>query len=470
VTGGWIPGSVRVLPARVRPLLVAAFLDSVGTGLFLAGGVVFLVRVVGLSGPQIGVGFGAAGVAGLVSTVPLATLADRVGARRMLVVVQCWRAACFVGLAFVTGPATFVIAAACQGAAESSVPALTQAVVARLVGDELRVRTMAVMRAVRNVGFSLGALAAGALVATDNPWAGRALFLGNAASFVVVAVQVARLPLAAVPARTTHPEPASGQPESTSVQVSEADGPVPEATGPVLTVEAHTPEAEPGLLRTVIGFRDARYLRLTALNAVLCLHMTLLSVVMPLWVLKFTSAPAAIVPLLLAVNTVIAVSLQVRLSTRFEDGNGGRRAMQWAAVTLTVCCLLTAATGTVPVVPAVIVLIIATAALTLGEICQSTGGWVLSYAWAPERRRVQYLGVFSLGASAQDVVGPLLLTGLVAAAGAGAWLGLAVLFAATAFLVRVVVPLVTPPGTASPRTAEVSSTTSASTATEVLST
>jgi hypothetical protein len=74
----------------------------------------------------------------------------------------------------------------------------------------------------------------------------------------------------------------------------------------------------------------------------------------------------------------------------------------------------------------------ATLLITAAELWQSTAGWDLSYRFAPADRRAEYLSVFAVGVSAQEILAPLLLLGLVMPAGRVAWVGLALAFAALA--------------------------------------
>ena len=55
---------------------------AVGNGTFLTGNVVFFVVYVGLTPVQIGIGFFLVGFVGLVGSLPLGRLADRVGGQR----------------------------------------------------------------------------------------------------------------------------------------------------------------------------------------------------------------------------------------------------------------------------------------------------------------------------------------------------------------------------------------------------
>ncbi|WP_308311924.1 MFS transporter [Streptomyces sp. CYG20] len=226
------------------------------------GAAVFFTRQAGLTPTQLGTGLALAAAFGLAALLPLGAVADRFGARATLVGALLWRALCFVGLAFVQGPVAFTVVAACQAAAQSITAPVTQALVGTLADEGDRTRMMAVIRTVRNVGFSLGALAAAPLLLADGVWLNRGVLLGNAVAFVAAAVPVARLRLAAAPRPVTVRSPLA-------------------AFGAV---------------------RDWRYVCLTALNAVLALHMTLLAVGLPLWVTHHSDVPDALVPFLVLVT------------------------------------------------------------------------------------------------------------------------------------------------------------------------
>ncbi|WP_328424266.1 MFS transporter [Streptomyces sp. NBC_00443] len=390
----YLPGN----PAG-RLFALATLMSSFGTGLFLAGATVFFTTAAGLTHVQLGVGLGIAAFVGLVATVPLGALADRAGARTVLVGALLWRAICFAALAFVQGPVAFTVAASCQAVAQNATGPLTQALVGGIAGEGDRARMMAVVRTVRNVGFSLGALAATPLLLVDDIWVNRGVLIGNAVAFVVSALLMVRL-------RT--PAPAGAATFRNPFTAFRAVG-------------------------------DWRYLALAGLNSVLTLHMTLLAVGLPLWVTGRDGAPEALVPALVFVNTVLAVLLQVPFAKGVTDPRAGVRALRRAGLALAGCAVVLAAPGDTAVSLTVVAALAACVLLTAGELWQAAGAWELSYTYAPDDRRNVYLSVFSLGFAVQDMAGPLLITGVVLAQGPAGWLGLAALFAAASLLPGVVV-------------------------------
>ncbi|MCJ1678231.1 MFS transporter [Streptomyces sp. APSN-46.1] len=382
--------------AAGRTFAVISLINAVGTGLFLAASAVFFVRSVGLTPTEVGAGLAVSGIVGFLTTVPIGAAADRVGARRTLIALQLWRACGFAALCLVHGPVGFTIVSSCLAAAEAATQPMTQAVASATVAGTDRTRTMAIIRTVRNAGFSLGALLAAPLLAADSLWAYRGIVLGTAAAFVVSALMLTRL------------------------RVDGADA-VQRKVGPLAALK---------------DFRDWRYLLLTALNGVLNLHVTILAVGIPLWVIESTSMPAGLLPALVLINTLMSIVLQVPVSRAAEREGGAARALRLGGFAMVLCCAaLAAAAGPASAWAAAAVLIAACVLLTFGEMWQATGGWELSYAFAPEDRKGVYLSVFSLGGTGQRIVGPALVTSVVIAAGPAGWLGLAVLFGLAAVLV-----------------------------------
>ncbi|WP_447007372.1 MFS transporter [Saccharothrix isguenensis] len=409
------PLPARGLRARARALLPegrgarwlvgASFIDSLGTGLFIAGSALFFTKVLGLSTGQVGIGLTISGIAGLLGTPIIGRLADRIGPKRGLVALYGWRGACFVLYPFADTPVLFYGVAFLVGFAEWSSGPLTQSLVGTISTGERRVRTMAVIGSVRNVGFTGGALLATGAVAAGDPRFYTALVLADALTFLLAAVMLARLPFVGVAPVNAVP---AGEDATTS------------ATAAVAMV------------------RDVKFLLLTGLNGILYLHSILLTVGLPLWISTQTSTPLAVVGVVVVVNTVMVILLQVPLSRGVEGLRPSARRQLWAGWLLGACCVLVAFTPDVSATWAVVLVLAAVIAMTLGEIWQSIGAWGISYALSPEHRRSTYLSVYHLGLTGSSVVGPALITFAVIGVGPFGWLGLGAAFVLTGFAVSVV--------------------------------
>ncbi|HEV2377232.1 MAG TPA: MFS transporter [Streptosporangiaceae bacterium] len=389
----WLP------PGRhVRLLIGASFVDSLGTGLFIAGSAVFFTRVLGLSTVQVGIGLSLAGLAGFLGMVPVGWLADRFGGKRTIMALYLWRGCCFTVYPFIRTPVVFYLVAFLIGIAEWGGGPVIQGIVGALEGDDSRVKTMAVIFSTRNAGFSIGAVLATLVVALGSKAAFAGLVFADAATFFVTAALQSRLP-AAANARTR-----SERTEKRGVRV-----------------------------------HDLRFLALAGLNGILFLHATILTAGLPLWIAtRKTAAPLPLVGIIVLINTIVVIGLQVRLSAGASGISSAARRQNWAGWALAACCVLVALSARTGSAGATVLLIGATIALTLGEIWQGAGAWRLSFSLAPEDRRATYLSVYELGISAASAVGPALLTRVVIGNGRSGWIGLAGCFLLTGLLVVLV--------------------------------
>src|SRR4051794_24585680 len=183
------PGDRPAAAGRAsRRFLGIALIDSVGTGLFLAGSALFFTRVLELSTVHVGIALSLSGMAGLLFSVPLGRFADRVGGRRVLLALYLYRGLGFLGYLMVHDFTTVLLVACLLGVGERATGPVVQALVGAMNEAESRVRTMAAVNAVRNIGFSIGTLLATAAIAAQSPTAFRGLVLANAVSFFLAAV------------------------------------------------------------------------------------------------------------------------------------------------------------------------------------------------------------------------------------------------------------------------------------------
>ncbi|HET9059453.1 MAG TPA: MFS transporter [Acidimicrobiales bacterium] len=375
-----------------------ALVDSTGTGMFLATSVVFFTRKVGLSTEQVGAGLSISGALGLAGTLPLGHLADRLGAKAATVLVNIWRFGAFLVYPFVHTWSEFVLVACFIAVPNMAAPSLSQALVGAAIGPERRVRTMALIRALRNVGYSLGGLAATGALAWDSKSGYQALIVVDAVTFLFTGLMALGVPVAVS---------SDGRPRTVDLA---ARAPAPVGTSARRRVA----------LRASGPLTDAPFAMLSLTNAVLLVHMTLLSIGIPLWVTEHTKSPRAVVGALFVINTVGAALFQVRASRGAGTPEGAARLLRKAGTALGVECLLLAWAPSLGALLATAVLVAAIVAHTGGELFQSAGGWELSFSLARKGQEARYISTFNLGMSAQQVLGPLLIT-FVAANGAVAW-------------------------------------------------
>jgi MFS family permease len=381
-----------VMPARrdERRYVMVTLVNNIGNGMFLPGTAVFATRIVGLRPQQVGITFALAGVAGLVAAATTGGLADRFGARRTALAAYLLQAVVYLLYCVVRSFPAFTLLACLASASNFCMRGANSTQVYAIVTErEQRVRLQAQARSMLSVGFSIGAGLAGLALAVKTTSAYYALAIGDAATFVAAAALTLRLP----------------------------ETPV--------TVGRSKRKALPAL-------RNPPFLLATVLNAVLGIHVSLMMLVVPLWIITRTSAPSAIVGILLIVNTIICVAFQVRASAGADTLAGSVRKARWAAAMIMPGCLVVGMSGGVPVVLAIALLTAGYLFLTFGEVLQVASQWGMSYSIAPAGAQGHYLAAFGMSSAAQNIIGAGLAGLVLLNHGLGGWvsLGLAVVLAA----------------------------------------
>ncbi|PVE13709.1 MFS transporter [Streptomyces scopuliridis] len=369
-----------------RLLVLCTAVASLGNGLYVTGGAVYFVRVVGLSPGQVGIGLSTAGVMALVLGVPVGFIADRFGPRGTTAVLALCKAMMLISAAFVHSFPMYVVMAALLGTAEQTGHVARGALVSGVMGREGRVKLSAYMRSVFNGGFALASLAAGFVIAVDSPDVYLALFWGNAAAMVVVSGLYMRLPH--VPRQPKRPRLKGG----------------PSAV------------------------RDVPYILVAQVSGLARIGPTVLALGIPLWLVTHTDAPRAMAAWLMLVNTLMVVFLQVYVARDADTVPGASRLQRWTFLVLAVACAVAALSGGIPGWAAAAVLAVATVLFTLGEIWGEAARWGLRYELAPEHAQGQYGGVFATGDALAVIAGPVLVTTVPDRLGLVGWLLLAALF------------------------------------------
>ncbi len=391
--------------ARVRALLppagplrrytVISLVDATGTGMFLAVSVLFFTRFAGLSAGAVAAGLSVAGLAAMIGAVPLGSLGDRFGYRRVWVLLTAVQSAVFAAYPLVRTFPEFVALAIVASLAEVGGSPLRGAYLSRIAGPAKRVRARAYNQAVSNAGWAIGALGAGVALGVGSRAAYVSLVLADAVSFAVAAAILLTLP--SVPA------------------------PVP------VPVPAPAPAARPCSV-----LRDRRYLSVCVLNGLLMTYGAILTVGLPLWIVRRTHAPAWTVAGTFLLDTLLIVALQVRASRGLDTVPGAARGAWQAGVLLLASCLVLGSTGMLAAPGAIVVLGAGCVLLALAEMRQSAGAWSLSYGLAPEDRQGEYLGAFAMGTRIYDSLGPILVTSMILGLGQLGWALLGLLYAGLA--------------------------------------
>ncbi|SMC71510.1 MFS transporter [Kibdelosporangium aridum] len=372
-------------------LAAAQLTNSIGDGAFYVTSALYFTRVVGLSATQVGLGLTIGWAIGFLAGVPLGHLADRRGPRTTAVLLAIATAVTISSFLFVRSFMPFLIAVCLYTTCQCGLTGARQALLAGLVAPELRTKTRAVIQAAINGGIAIGAGLGGLALYIDTPAAYMAVFTVDAISFLICAAILRPLP----------------------------EVPPAPSNGPKLAV-----------------LRDRPYALLALLNTIMLLHVPLITLATPLWIVQHTDAPRWMVSAILLLNTVSVVLFQVRVARQVTSLQSAARSMRHAGALLLVSCVVFAlsALGTSAWIAAGI-LLVAALVQTYGEMMQSAGAWEISFALAPPDKQGQYQGLFGNGLAVARVIAPLMLTALIVTWGIPGWIVLGAVFMITGLLV-----------------------------------
>jgi MFS family permease len=360
--------------------------NTFGLGLVMTAMTLYFTRVVHLPTSQVGLGLTIAGVVGIIGGIPIGDLADRRGPRevvRAALLVQALVTFCYV---FIHGFAAFAVVASlevlCLNAYGAANGALT-----RRVGGEHAAPFRSAVRAIGNLGVSLGALGCGVAVAIGTADAYRTLIVVNTLTFLASVVILGRLP---------------------------RYEPLPK------------PEEQGGRW---VALSDKPFVLYAVLAGAISMQYWVISDPLPLWVVGHTHAPRWSVPAFLVINTVLVVLFQVRVGRNVETVRQGGAALRRAGTVFLVSCSVIGLAAGLPGWAALLLLIAAIVVHTFGEMVYAAGSFALDFGLAPEHAQGQYQGLAGIGMSAGGATAPVLMIGLVLSLGRIGWVGLGGLFA-----------------------------------------
>lgn len=378
----------KVIPdePHLRILALSTFVNTFGNGLFMTVDVIYFTTVVGLSPAQVALALSIAGGLALTLSIPSGHIADRFGPRNISAFAVALQGLAMSGLIFVHSYLPFLLIHIVMAMFGVVGQTTRMATIAKLGGEESRVKLRAYQRAVTNFGISVGTLFAGVGLALNDPMIYKALLLGDAISFVVAGALYMKLPFV---------EP---------------------------TVERGEPFSFEAL-------KDRVFLGATLSNAFMSVHFVLQSVAIPLWVVRETNAPRWWVSVIMMMNTIAVMLLQVAASKGSPTLYGGAKHYRLASYFISLACILYAYAHGVNAIIAALMLTLGMAAHIVGELIGSAGSWSIGFGLADEDHQGQYQGVWGLSWGLSGTVGPGIVTALVIGMGISGWWILAIVFA-----------------------------------------
>lgn len=373
--------TVKGIPVdpNLRILGVATLVNTFGSGALVTTFALYFTRVVGLRPTQLALALSAGAFAGLVVQVPAGHLADLRGPRRVLQRLTFGAGLALLGLLFARSVWALVAVMAVFAVFDRGAQAVRNGYIARLAEGAQGVQFKAYLRAVTNVGISLGAMSGGLALLVDQSWAYLAVFALDAATCVVTSMWFGRLP---------HIAPA--------------------------------PPRECGEPRMAV-LHDVPFVVITVLGGVTAMHFVVIELALPLWIAQNTSAPKSLVAITLMINTICVALFQVRLTRNIDLVGPSSRAMARSGFWIAGGFALIAFASGQPTWLAIAFLCAGALVHVVGEMIGSGGQWGVQMGLAPRERQGQYQGFAGVGFSLSQMVAPTLVILLCIQWGQAGW-------------------------------------------------
>jgi MFS family permease len=369
------------LPREGKFLLSTVAVETLGTGLVLPFGFIYLHEVRAFSIETSGSLLAVPAIVGMAVVGPAGALIDRLGARRIILAGMTAQMLGNVILAFSSTAPVAAVALCLLGAAGGVFWPGFNAMIGAVVPSAIRQRYFGINFTLVNLGIGLGGLLAGSIVDVHRPGTFVAIYLGNALSFLAP-LAVLLGPLRQVSGKVDHP-------------MDDEDGsPVPTSYLDILRDRAMVPVIVLTFLSAFVGYAQSEagftaYARLVG------------------------EVSTRTIGYAFAANTATIVLLQLLVLQRIEGRRRTRVVLVLSAL-WSVSWLLTGLSGLLPGSQAAAVLIIGgSAVFALGETLLQPTIPAITNDLSPDHLRGRYnavmAGAFQLAAVAGPVVAGVML-------------------------------------------------------------
>ncbi len=369
------------LPREGKFLLSTVAIETLGTGLVLPFGFIYLHEVRAFTIETAGSLLAVPAIVGMAVVGPAGTLIDRLGARRIILAGMTAQMLGNVLLAFSATPLTAALALGLLGAAGGVFWPGFNAMIGAVVPSDIRQRYFGVNFTLVNLGIGIGGLLAGFIVDVHRPGTFVAIYLGNAVSFLAP-LAVLLGPLRRVSGKVENP-------------VSELDGsPVRTSYLDILRDRAMVPVIALTFLSAFVGYAQSEA-GFTAYARVV------------------GEVSTRTIGYAFAANTAVIVLLQLLVLQRIE-GRRRTRVILVLSALWAVFWLMTGLSGLFPGGTTAAVLVIgAMSVFALGETLLQPTIPAITNDLSPDHLRGRYnavmAGAFQLAAVAGPVVAGLML-------------------------------------------------------------
>lgn len=392
-----------------RLLALSTIVNTVGMGMFLSAGTIFLIRSAGLSPTAAGVGLTVGSLCGFGAGVLIGDQADRRGAREVVIGCMLVEAAASVSLLLVHSLWSLLIVATAAAVGRAGTASARGAMIGVLAEEGKGARLRTYLRAVTNVGLAVGTLGAAAVLAADTRPAYVAMILTDTITFLIACLILSRLPHIP-PTRT------ATKADKKAATDGAADGTDGEGDG-----------------RRWLAFRDVRYLSLISASSVASLQYWVLVQALPVWIVLRTTAPRWLAAIVLFVEAGLVAVSQVPATRSIDGPRSAARLLALSGPLFVVSWIMMAAAAGPAAWIAAVLLLAGVVVHSLAEVWQAAGAFELSFALAKPEAQGQYQGVFGLGHGLVEALAPIIVISACISWGKPGWLVLGVVVTAGGF-------------------------------------
>jgi hypothetical protein len=387
---------------RQRLLALSTIVNTIGMGMFLSAGTIFLIRSAGLSPTNTGIGLTVGSLSGFGAGILIGDQADRRGSRNVVIGSMLLEAAASVSLLFVHSLWPLLVVAAAAAVGRAGTVSARGAMIGVLAEEGRGAQLRTYLRAVTNVGLSIGTLGAAVVLAVDTRAAYVSMILIDTATFLVGAAILARLPHIP-PTRLAAKDGAEQKPE-----------------------------------RRWVALRDLPYLGLTASTSVASLQYFVLVTGLPLWVMLHTSAPRWMAAIILFFESALVAATQVPATRSIDGPRSAAQRLAMSGLLFLVSWILIAMASGPAAWLAITLLLVGIVVHSLAEVWQAAGSFELSFALARPEAQGQYQGVNNFGHGLIEAVAPIIVIAMCINWGKPGWIVLALIVTAAGFVCALV--------------------------------
>jgi hypothetical protein len=374
-----------VLPSGLGLVQFAA---AAVDGLVLSSVTVHALVRLQLGAGTVGIVLAVAAAVAIVAAPLSGAIADRLGLPRAGAWYATLSAAALVAYAATRSLTGFAVAAVVFVTAQAAAGSIRHAIAVAGVDGGDRTRLRATMHTALNAGFGCGTVLGVAVLAGAADVVFSVAYALGALLSLITAWATLRLPAPDMSAQ-----------------------------------RAHT-------LGTWVALRDRPFAGAVALACLVQLTMPILSLLLPVWVLR-SAAPAWTAGVALAVNTALVIIVQRGWAARLVDARTTALSALIAAGAMVAAGLILAALPhTDSAATAVALVIAAVVALTAGEVSGGAAVWQVALQHVDASAEGRYQSAFSMSASGARVLGPLIALPLVLHAGPSGWVLLTLMMSA----------------------------------------